>query len=435
MAEETTRAKDRYKVLGSSGLKQSGGIIDEEWNRNLVGIRGVEIYKEMSEQDATCVAVIGLICHFIRQAEFLIAPAEDTPEANDAKAFVESALEDMEQTWSDLVSEILTMLVFGWAFFEITYKMRMGDHPKDPRYDSRESDGKIGWRCISLRGQETLDEWKFDEDGSLLGMVQDDMYASKGPVFIPMDKAALFRVFPHKNNPEGRSILRGAYRSYYYKKRIEELEAINIENDATGMPVLFFPPELADTQHPDYNASKVSSLEKKVSSIKRGQYEGIALPAKKMPDGSESGWGFELMRSGGSRQVNADAVILRYRAEIATAIMYAGFLYLGQGPHGSYSLASSQTTTFSIALGAVLDDICETFTRYCINPLMSVNGFPRDVWPYMIHSDVETPDITQIADFVQKLVSVGAMIPTAELSNKLAEIANLPVDEGGDAIG
>jgi hypothetical protein len=36
----------------------------------------------------------------------------------------------------------------------------------------------------------------------------------------------LFRPHSPKNNPEGRSVIRNAYRAYYFIKRLEELEAI-----------------------------------------------------------------------------------------------------------------------------------------------------------------------------------------------------------------
>ena len=53
-------------------------------------------------------------------------------------------------------------------------------------------------------------------------------------VVIPMEKCLLFRTQTHKNNPEGRSILRNAYRSWYFKKRIEEIEGVGIERDLAG---------------------------------------------------------------------------------------------------------------------------------------------------------------------------------------------------------
>lgn len=61
---------------------------------------------------------------------------------------------------------------------------------------------------------------------------------------IPMSKAMLFRTESVKDNPEGRSILRNAYRSWYFKRRIQEIEAIGIERDLAGLPVIHAPERL-----------------------------------------------------------------------------------------------------------------------------------------------------------------------------------------------
>jgi hypothetical protein len=35
-------------------------------------------------------------------------------------------MDDMSHTWDDMISEILTMLVYGWSWHEIVYKKRVG---------------------------------------------------------------------------------------------------------------------------------------------------------------------------------------------------------------------------------------------------------------------------------------------------------------------
>ena len=49
----------------------------------------------------------------------------------------------------------------------------------------------------------------------------------------------------HKNSPEGRSVLRNAYRSYYFIKRLKEIEAILVER-MPGFPVIYVPNSLLD---------------------------------------------------------------------------------------------------------------------------------------------------------------------------------------------
>jgi hypothetical protein len=60
-------------------------------------------------------------------------------------------------------------------------------------------------------------------------------------VFIPIEKMLLFRTTVQRNNPEGRSMLRTAYRPWRNKKRIEEIEGVGIERDLAGLPMARIP--------------------------------------------------------------------------------------------------------------------------------------------------------------------------------------------------
>ena len=61
---------------------------------------------------------------------------------------------------------------------------------------------------------------------------------------IPRAKCLLFRPTAYKSNPEGRSILRTAYRPWYNLTQIENIEGIGIERDLAGLPVVKVPPEV-----------------------------------------------------------------------------------------------------------------------------------------------------------------------------------------------
>src|SRR3990167_5649507 len=99
---------------------------------------------------------------------------------------------------------------------------------------SRYSDGRIGIRKLGFRGQETLLRWEFDDHGGVQGMIQQAPPGFK-LVEIPIAKSLLVRVSSEKNNPEGISLLRNAYRPYYIKTNIEEIEVIGAERDMTGV--------------------------------------------------------------------------------------------------------------------------------------------------------------------------------------------------------
>ena len=227
------------KEQGRIGQKRYGGIFYEEFLSDLRGLRGVRIYQEMADNDDVVGAILFAIKMLIRQTNWTVQAASNEEGDKRAAEFVESCLDDMQSTWTDTISEILSFLTYGWSLHEIVYKRRMG-LKKDPRLDSKFDDGLIGWQKLPIRAQESLYQWDFDEHDNLIAFEQ-----MPAPTFkvirIPIDKCLLFRTESRKDNPEGRSILRNAYQAWYYKKRIQEIEGIGIERDLAGFPVLIAP--------------------------------------------------------------------------------------------------------------------------------------------------------------------------------------------------
>ena len=233
---------ETLEILGASGLKQNAGRVYEEFLNDLKGDRAARMYKEMSMNEPVIGGVLYAIRTLVRQTSFEVREADDTPEAKAAAEFISECLfEDMDQTWTDTISEILSFLVFGYSVHEITYKIRRGPTEKDAKFKSRFKDNRIGFRGFPIRAQESIYEWDIDDhDGSILGVWQrpPPSYSTR---YIPREKFLLFRADAHKNNPEGRSILRTAYTSYFYKKKITTYEAIGVSRDLAGLPCLEVP--------------------------------------------------------------------------------------------------------------------------------------------------------------------------------------------------
>jgi hypothetical protein len=128
----------------------------------------------------------------VRQVTWDVQPATDSPDDEAIAEFVEGALfEDMSYSWTDTLCEILSFLPWGWAYFEIVYKVRDGQTSMSQR-KSKFTDGRIGWRKWALRSQESLDQWQFDESGGIAGMTQRPAPTFL-PATIPIEKALLFR--------------------------------------------------------------------------------------------------------------------------------------------------------------------------------------------------------------------------------------------------
>lgn len=406
---------DRMNEIGRTSLNRWGGHIHEEFLPELRGNQGVRVYTEMSENDDVCGAILFAIKMLIRQASWSVQAGGKEKADIKAAEFVESCLHDMTSTWTDTISEILSFLTYGWSVVELCYKRRMG-HKKDPRLDSKFDDGLIGWLKLPLRSQESLYEWQFDERDNLLAFVQ--MPAPNFEIIkIPVEKLLLFRTESRKDNPEGRSILRNAYRAWFFKKKIQELEGIGVERDLAGFPVLTAP-EVVDVWAPS-NAHLLKTCNEFVSNIRRDSMEGLTIPA---------GWKLELLSTGGARQFDTSAIISRYDNRIAMTVL-ADFLFLGHEAVGSFALSSDKTRLFSMAIGAYLDIICETFNRKAIPQLIELNqkSFAGlSDYPTLVHGDIETQDLAQLGAYLKDMTGLGLITPDDTLEEYLREQASLP---------
>lgn len=411
--------------LGSTGLRRTGGYIDEEFLPQLRGRKAVNIYREMADNEPVVGALLFAIDRLLRQLEWRVEAAESGDTAQEDADFLEGCMEDMSHTWDDLISEVLTSVHFGWSLHEICYKRRVGPWEKDPTKRSKYTDGRIGWRKMPIRGQETLLRWIFDPSGGVQGMVQMAPPYYK-MVVLPIEKCLLFRPNSVKGNPEGRSMLRNAYRPWYLKKRLEEIEAIGAERDLAGMPVGRVPSEYLTARPGTAEAAMVEAFKKMVKSVRRDEQEGIVLPTAFDQDTKQPLFDFELLSSGGTRQFDTSGIIQRYETRILMT-MLADFILVGHEASGSYAMHTDKTGLFRTAINSLAQSVADVFNRHAIPRLFSMNGLKQDELPKIVPNDVDPPDLTQLGGFMAQMAQAGVVwFPDAELEKFIRDAARLP---------
>ena len=409
----------RKGEIGRIGQHRYSGILMEEFLPELQGIKGVEVYREMSDNDETVGAILFVIEMLMRQCTFSVEPGGNSAKDKEAAEFVESCMNDMQLSWTDTISEIVSFLTYGWSYHEIVYKRRMGK-TKDRRTSSKYDDGLIGWRKLPLRSQDTLWEWVYEENSDDIVAMTQAPPPDYGHCTIPIEKALHFRTKSRKDNPEGRSILRSAYRSWYFKKRIQEIEGIGMERDLAGFPVLYGPEgmDLWDREDEDMVVT-LASAQNIVTNIRRDQKEGLVMP---------NGWKLELLSAGNRRQFDTNQIIERYDKRIATTVI-ADFIMLGQDGVGSYALSSDKTRLFALAIGTYLDIICEVFNTQGIPRLIDINGdkFKGITdYPKMVHGDIEDANLENLGTFISQMITAGVLVPDEKLEDFVRRAGNLP---------
>lgn len=395
--------------IGATGLKEFSGHIQEEELKQLASQRQrINTYKQMSSNDAVIGAILFSIDMLIRQVDWMVQPESEEPADVEAAEFVEDNMNDMSSSWDDTISEILSFIPFGFSYHEIVYKRR--------------EDGRIGWKKLPIRGQDSLESWVFDEHGSLRGMTQNPAPTYKFYT-IPIEKALLFRTSVHKGNPEGISVLRSVYTDWYRKSQIQTYESIGIERDLAGLPVLTVPAAWTDSGASAGEKAAYAEAKEIVTNIRRDEQEGIVLPAIFDDEGNQI-LELSLLTSGGKRNFDTNEVIARYDHRIAMRVM-ADFLLLGSRNVGSLALASSKTDLFATAIGTFIDSIASVFNRHGIPRLMKLNGI--DSAPKLVAGDIEKPDLTELSNFIKEMTGAGFNLTgDVDIENTLREAANLP---------
>ena len=390
--EEVLMAKNAYTEQGFTGLSEFSGIIQADFLREW---RGKEAYKRANEMRLNS-PVVSAMLYSIEQSVRVCSWSFTSDNGQD-----DPRLEICQRSWREMkggpnnhISEALTMLPFGFALFEQVYKRDGGLTLIDK---------------LAVRGQDTVWRWLLSPNGDILGFEQVTESGQRAPLM--SDKLLHYRIRVERNNPEGRSILRTAWIPYYFQKHIQQIEAIGIERDLAGLPVIKLPPG-ADTNE-NSTSSDASKAAKVVRNLRNDEQAGLVLP---------EGWEFELASTGGSRAFDTDKVIRRYESRILMSAL-SQFLLLGQDGVGSLALSKDQTDLFVMSVNAVADVIAETFTAQVLPNLMRLNGYDA-TGLRLEHTPAGDVDVAAVSAFLQ---AVGDKVTwSAEDETWLRGIGGLP---------
>ena len=389
--------------IGSTGLDSYGGYVRGDflsgWDSTRDRVKKIE---EMLFNSPIVAALRLAIEMPVRDVDWFFTSelGNDDPRLE----LLNEAWNNMSHSFADHVSDTLLMVFYGWSAFSVTYE-KMG--------------GRWLWRKFKLLGHDTTMRWDIDDDGGIKAMIQ---YPHLWKEPIPIERMILYRFRKTKNNPEGESILRPAYIPYYYIKNIQTVEAIGIERNLAGMPVIEMPFGSDPTESSSTN-SDYGRAHQIVRNLRRDEQDGIILPPPATPD-EFARWKLTLLTTGGGaeRAADADRAIIRYEKRILMSAL-AQFLILGMEKIGTQSAFEGGTDFFAMAVGAVADIVADTFTQYGMERLLALNGMDSD-GIQLEHGRVGNVNLEQMGTFLQQ---AGAMITWTEQDEQwIRSLAKLP---------
>lgn len=416
MAEHLKKA-GRYQTLGvNSDYDPKWGLRADDFLTDLRGERGIRRLREMSENDPVFGAILSAMDLMIRSTPWRIEGG--SAQANELVDYCLNNLEDV--TFEMFISDVLSFLPYGFSVFEI-----VGRRPSENR------NGWVTLKSLAPRAQWTIDRFETDRTGKILGVWQ---LAATGSAYIPYDKMLHFRTASHQNDPAGRSVLRTAYTSWYYKNRIQEIEAIAIERELNGLPIFRIPSEyLSPDASADQRAfaAKVATMGR---DVKRNEQGFMVLPSDLYEDAdgkltNQRMVEFELAASKGTRDIKPGEVIIRYQQNMATSAL-ADFVLLGMNDRGSFALSKSKADLFLKALTGYVDAIASVLNRKLIPKLMGWNGLPMSDAPKIVPGRVAPVDLTELGNYIARVAGVGINLSDESSEEFIRTAAGLPPSSG-----
>ena len=374
--------------LGRTGSTAYSTLATQEYNAQLRGDMGLRKFDEMRRSDAQVRAVLRLVKTPVLAARWFVEPASDSTQDRKVASFVwDNLTKYMSVSWPQLLTEILLSLDFGHYVFEKVWTIR---------------DGKIIWKKMAPRHPLDIERWVYDTNGGPIGCVFTNDAYTQNHVFIPVDKLLIFTNDKEAGNIEGISVLRAAYKHWYYKDNLYKIDAIQKERHGIGIPCIKLPP--------NFNASDKSLADEMGRNLRTNEKAHIVLPPN---------WEILMVKMEG-QATDAMASIAHHDELIARTV-------LGQFINNNSNSVEEQQQMFLKATRFIADAVRDVFNKYAIPQLVDYNWKTVTQYPELrVRRIGETVDWRTISFAIRNLIGAGVIVPDEALEVWMRDEMDLP---------
>ena len=404
--------------IGNTGLdlKNVSGKVAEDLSKLWKGKNKKDFISEMKSNDPYVNAWINAKNAIALKPDWVVEPKN--LENNKSKEYAEliknMLFNDMATSFNSFVLNSITMAEYGFALCEIVFKKRLGK-TDNPMTSSIYNDGLFGIAKLSPRWQNSIKEWDIDNNGNINKVYQkgDKDFA---PIAIPYNKVLHFVMNGYNGNPEGESVLRGTFMSYYYKKNIERIQRETFERGFSGILDIQVPARYMSKRNITPEAIEVRNrLESFMKNVKQGKEAGIIRPFSK-------DFQIELIQGKTGTGLDPDKMIERYNTEIVMCLLSDSFM--GQSKvYQSKDGSGAKTKLYKSFIGIILDEIKEQVNKKLIPMIFEVNNLDTELMPKLEYGNLDDLDLQAMSWFIQSVAkNSGPLItPTYELNNYLLD--------------
>lgn len=405
--------------VGNTGLNLRGvrGKVEENISKLWKGKNKKDFISEMRLNDPYVNAWINAKNAIALKPDWVIQPRnpEDSKSKEYADLISNMLFNDMATTFNSFVLNSITMAEYGFAISEIVLKKRQGK-TDNPMTTSLYNDGLFGVAKLSPRWQNSITKWDIDNNGNIENVYQRSNDFGTTDIKMPYKKILHFVMNGYNGNPEGESVLRGTFASYYNKKNIERIQRETFERGFTGILDIQVPPRyMSKKYNTPEGVEMMRVIDAFLRNVKQGKEAGIVRPASK-------DFNIELIQGKTGTGLDPDKMIDRYNTEIVMCLLSDSFMGKSKVYQGA-SGEQTKTKIYKSFIGIILDEIKEQVNKKLIPLLFNINNLDTEYMPYLDYGNLDDLDLQAVSWFIQSVAkNCGPlMTPTYELNNFLLE--------------
>lgn len=374
--------------------------------------QAVRTYDKMCATDATVDVALRAAKVPIQGATYYVQPFSDNQLDIDVAEFVEENLfGGTTAPWLITLEEILRMFEYGFSVLEPVYEVR--EWSPNRQMANRRKYTML--RKLAPRPASTIKDFTYDDNGGPVNVIQNAIDASGNTkeVTIPIDKCIIFTFNKKGGDLFGKSLLRTAYKHWYYKENFYKIDAIQKERHALGVPTMGLPPEATDK---DYDTAW-----ELVRNVRANEEAGAVFPINYV---------FDIKWPTG-QPINVLESIEHHDARIMLNVM-GQFLLLGLSGSGSRATGGSHVDMFQKSLKFCANLVCDCMNLYLIPRLVAFNFDTGGSFPQLrVRNIGETKDTQMWASALANLASQNLLTLDFETEQWVREQIDAPFKLGG----
>jgi hypothetical protein len=365
------------------------------------------MYDKMRKSDGTVRGTMRLAKTPVLGGQYSMEPASTSTKDQMIAEFVWNNLTSWTtSSWPQTLTESLLMLDFGYYIFEKVFV------PGEQITSDPSARGKICWKKFAPRHPMDVKEWFFDFEGGPLSV---DLWSSpaqmaglQGGSFsygnwtnIPVNKLLVFTFDKEAGNIEGISLLRSAYKHWYYKDNLYKIDAIQKERHGIGVPVIQLPV--------GYSNDDLVLADNLGRNLRTNERAHVVLPPN---------WVLAFAELKG-HPVDCISSIAHHNEEIKVQI-------LGQFLNTNMKTDEQDQTLFLKATRFTADIVVDTFNSYAIPQLVDMN-WAGVKYPKLVVKRIGEQEDWRTASFtIRNYVGAGVITPDQPLEDALRKELGLP---------